>query len=247
MKCPNCGGQLGLEDAVCPYCNTPNAMAVQHQSDMARYQREYQRTQSDVLEKTSLMQRHGSWLVIMVVLLVALIGGMFLLALSWDIGYSIRERNAEQNLAENAQVLDEYLQNGEYGQFLGYYDANDISLSYDNPYQAVRRAAGAYVDLVQYVSTLGKRTGYTSSLEYRSGMCGFIAEDLIKIYTVEQQFTYDADRYFSPEKRAYIEDMRERAGALAQTYFGLTEEEVREIPNMSASRLTKIIEEALLS
>jgi raffinose/stachyose/melibiose transport system permease protein len=78
MECPNCGGQLGLEDAVCPYCNTPNAMAAKHQSDMAHFRQEYQRTQADVMQKTSFMQRHGSWLIVLSVLLVALIGGIVL-------------------------------------------------------------------------------------------------------------------------------------------------------------------------
>ena len=93
MKCPNCGAQLGLEDAACPYCGTANALAAQHQSDMSRYREEYERTQGEVLKNTSAMQRHGSWLAILVVLLVALVIGIVLQASAWDIGYSLRERN----------------------------------------------------------------------------------------------------------------------------------------------------------
>ena len=104
MKCPNCGGQMGIEDAVCPYCNTPNTMAVQHQSDMARYRQEYQRTQESVMEKTSFLQTQGSWLVVLSILLVGLVAGVILLANSWDIGYSIRENNVERSAAEEGNI-----------------------------------------------------------------------------------------------------------------------------------------------
>ena len=102
MKCPNCNGQMGLEDAFCPYCGSPNAMAAKHQSDMDRFQQEYQRTQTDVMERTSFMQQHGSWLVILTVLLAALVIGIVLQIGAWDIGYSVREENVKQSMAEYA-------------------------------------------------------------------------------------------------------------------------------------------------
>ena len=101
MKCPNCGGNMGLEDEVCPFCNTPNTMAVQHQADMDHYREEYQRTQADVVAKTTLLQRHGSWLIILAVLLVLLMGGVILNVYAWDIGYDIRAKNVERGFAED--------------------------------------------------------------------------------------------------------------------------------------------------
>ena len=246
MKCPNCGGQMGLEDAVCPYCNTPNAMAAKHQSDMAHFRQEYQRTQADVMQKTSFMQRHGSWLIVLSVLLVALIGGIVLQAGAWDIGHSIRTRNVERGMVEASQVMDSYLEAGDYGKFLGYYDANNISLDYENPYQGLRSAANAYVNLIRDISTLND-PNRTYSPEHLASVYGYLAEDLNRIFTLEEQFTYNTDKYLPADKRVYIEDIRDRSTAIAKAYFGLTDEQIRDIPNMSTKRLAKLIEEGIAS
>lgn len=247
MKCPSCGGQMGLEDAVCPYCGTPNAMAVKHQSDMAHFRQEYQRTQTDVMQKTSFMQQHGSWLVILVVLLVALIGGVILHVYSWDIGYSIREGNVERSMAEDQQTLDGFLESGDFGKFVGYYEANSISLDYDNPYQGLYRAARAYVDILEYVSALHDDSSHLFKPEYASSTCEYLATDLNRIFTLERDYSGDVDRYIPSDKRAYLEDIRDRAAAISKTYFGLTDEDIEEIPNMSTNKLATIIEEGIRS
>lgn len=247
MKCPNCGGQMGLEDAVCPYCDTPNAMAAKHQSDMAHFREEYRRTQTDVLEKTSFMQQHGSWLVILAVLLAALVGGVVLLANAWDIGYSIRVGNAERNMAEDRQVLDTYLESGDYGKFVGYYEANDINLDYDNPYQALVRAARAHVELLEYVSALHNESNHLFKPEYISNTCEYLARDLIRIYTLEREYSGSVDKYIPPDKKTYLEDIRDRTRVVAKAYFGLTDADIQEIPNMSEKKLAALIEEGIAS
>ena len=247
MKCPNCGGQMGLEDAFCPYCGTRNEQAAKHQSDMAHFRQEYERTQADVMQKTSLMQRHGSWLVILSVLLVALVAGIVLNVFAWDIGYSIRTGSAESSRSEDSQVMDAFLEKGDYGQFVGYYNANDISYDYDNSYQALRTAANAYVYLVQDIAEVNDRSRRSTSSEHLSFLYSSMAESLNRIYTIEQQYSYDIDRYLPSDKRKYVDDIRERAAAISKAYLGLTDEDLQEIPNMSTRKLAKIIEEGVAS
>lgn len=247
MECPNCGGHMGLEDAFCPYCSTPNAQAVKHQSDMARFRREYRRTQADVTARTTLMQRHGSWLVILVVLLVALVVGVILQVNAWDIGYSIRENNAENSAVEDRQAMDAYLAQGDYGQFLGYYDANDITLVSDNPYQGVHAAARSYVEILECVSAIHNDKQHLFKPEYISGTCDRLAEDLIRIYTLERTYSYDLERSLPADKQVYVDDIRDRTAAIAKTYFGLTDEEIQDIPNVSEKKLSTMIEEGITS
>ena len=245
MKCPNCGAQMGLEDVSCPYCNTPNSYAVQHQSDMERYRSEYERTQEQVLQNTSFMQRNGSWLVILVVLLIALMVGIGLLANSWDIGYSIRESNVNRDIATYNQVMDAYLEQGDYGKFAGYYQSNDLYLSEDDSYQGIRMASDAYVDLIENVSSIVNPDEYSMSPERVSSTCGYIAGDLIKIYNTEEQFSYVLDEYLPESHRAYLEDIRNRARAIAIAYLGLTDEDIESIPTLSERKLALIIEEGV--
>ena len=245
MKCPSCGGNMGLEDAVCPYCGQPNTQAVQHQSDMARYQREYERTQAEVLEETSFMRGHGSWLVILAALLVALIAAIALNVSAWDIGYSIREGNVDRTFAESAQTLDAYLEQGDYGKFLGYYEANDLSLANDTRYQAMQTAARAYVDLLTYISAIGNSSEYAFTPNRIADTSSYIASDLNTIYGIERYYDYDLERYLPESMKPYLDDLRERTAFICVAYFGLTDEQVQEIPNMSEKKLAQLIEEGV--
>ena len=245
MKCPNCGGQMGLEDEQCPYCGTPNAMAIQHQSDMAHFRQEYQRTQADVAQKTSFMRRQDSWLVILAVLLVAAVVSVVLQVNAWEIGYSIRQGNVMRAYTEDSQVMDGYLAQGDYGKFVGYYEANDISAVDDNEYQGVLTAARPYVDLLEYVTPARDGEHFAFQPERIATTAGYIAEDLNRVYTIEQRYSYNLDQYLPADKRAYVDDIRSRCAVIATTYFGLSDEQVREIPNLSTKRLAELIEEGM--
>lgn len=247
MQCPNCSAQMGLEDAVCPYCGTPNAMAAQHQSDMNRYRQDYQRTKADVIEKTSFMQSTGGTLIVLAALLVGLVIGIIVWVNAWDIGYSIRVGNVESGAVEDQQAMNAYLEQGDYGQFQGYYEANSISLTRDNPYEVLHSAASAYVDLLQYVSIICDKNHYAMRPERIPDTCASIAYDLNRIYTAEQQYAYDLDRYLPAEMRPYLEDICDRAAAISKAYLGLTDEQIADIPNLSERRLAKIIEEGMSS
>jgi len=238
---------MGIEDVVCPYCNTPNTLAIQHQSDMARYRQEYQRTQESVMEKASFLQRHGSWLVILSILLVALVVGVILMASAWDIGYSIRERNVQSSASEDYQVMDAYLEQGDYGKFIGYYRANDISIDFENPYQGLATAANAYAHLLSYVAALHDSSSSQFKPDYISNTCELLANDLNRIYTLEEQYTYHTERYLPPDKLVYVDDIRDRTAAIGKAYFGLTDKDIEDIPNLSIKKLAKIIEGGISS
>jgi hypothetical protein len=238
---------MGLEDAFCPYCNTPNALAVKHQSDMAHYREEYQRTQDSVMQKTSFVRQHGSWLAIIAVLLAAMVAGFILQVYAWDIGHSIRASNNEKYAAEDWAAMDAYLEQGDYGKFIGYYEANDIDLNYENPYQGLHTVAYAYTDILEYIAAINDSGSHYFKPDYVSGTCEYIAEYLIRIYTIEQQYSYDLDRYLPADKRAYLEDIRERTAVISKAYFGLTDEDIEEIPNISERKLARMIEEGVSS
>ena len=66
-------------------------------------------------------------------------------------------------------------------------------------------------------------------------------------FAIEEYYSYDIDRYLPADKRVYVEDMQDRAAAIAKTYFGLTDQDIQEIPNMSTHKLATVIEEGISS
>ncbi len=247
MKCPNCGAPMGLEDKYCTYCGTPNMQALRHQADMEKYQQEYLKTQQDVMEKTGRLRRSGSWLVILVVLLIAMIASIILFARAWDIGYTLREKKLTKEMPHHKAVLEAYLEEGEYSQFYGYYSSNSLSLGDDYSYEAVYRASRSYVNIIEIAASVHDPDNFRFQEKYRTENCEYLAEDLIRLFTVEEDLSYYADEALTEDKLAYVEDMRDRIRAVARTCFGLTEEEIDRIPELSKGKLGAMIGEGIAS
>lgn len=243
MKCPYCGSPMGLEDKYCPYCGRPNLMAVQHQSEMDYYQEEFERTQDEVFKKTEGLRRHGSWLAVLAVTLVLLMVSIVLNVKAWDIGYELRTKRVKAQTDENNAIIKEYLEAGEYGQFEGFYDANSLDIDYTNrEYSAVYWAAKRYVRIISYISGIHDNYNYSFREDYITETCEYIADDLIYLFNIEKEFNYSADECLTEDKMVFIKDIQNRAGIMAKTYFGLTDEDVADIPNMSKIKLGSLIE-----
>lgn len=246
MKCPNCGAQMGLEDRFCPYCGSPNQQAVKHQSDMDRFKGEYFETKEHVLRRTEFFRNQGGLLIILALVLLAMIIGVILNAKAWDIGFSIREKSVVKYREVDAEVLEGYLQEGEYSKFVGYFDSNRLRFMDDTTYDAVDTVASAYVRLFEYVSGIDNPEDFQFSESRIVDSCQYLAEDLIRIYTVEKEYNYRREEYLTEDKLGYIKDIQERSAVICKTYFGLTDEEIADIPNMSESKLASLLEEEII-
>ena len=70
MKCKYCGGEVGLEESVCPYCGKPNDQAVRHHSEMASFRRRYAETEAAVVGKADHYARIVPRMLIILLLLI---------------------------------------------------------------------------------------------------------------------------------------------------------------------------------
>ena len=84
MKCKYCGGEVGLEELVCPYCGQPNDQAVLHQKDMAAYRQRFHATETAVRQKA---HQYAQIIPRVVLILTLLIGGIIMLAISSEAMY----------------------------------------------------------------------------------------------------------------------------------------------------------------
>lgn len=237
---------MGLEDRYCPFCGTPNTMALQHHSDMERYQRQYRETHESVMEKTSLMQKHGAWLILLTIMLVVTVIGTVIYAKAWDIGYSIRQSNGKRNYSEDCRVMEGYLQEGDYSQFAGYYNANSYYSVMDNEYDAVASAAEDYTRLIKYVSTLRSPSDLDTFREdYFMETCEYTAQCIQSIFNVEKLYGYRSETLLTDDKMVYIHDIQDRAGVIAKAYFGLSDDDVDQITRLSEGALGEKIAEGV--
>lgn len=52
MKCKNCGSNLEIENAYCPYCGRENPFAKKHRDDMKKYASDYNSTKDEVISRS---------------------------------------------------------------------------------------------------------------------------------------------------------------------------------------------------
>ncbi|MGN0156099.1 MAG: hypothetical protein ACI39N_02540, partial [Lachnospiraceae bacterium] len=67
MKCKYCGANLAIEDEKCPFCGKPNPFMTKHRSEMKRFTKEFEKTKSEVIEKSN---RFNSWTIRVTVIAV---------------------------------------------------------------------------------------------------------------------------------------------------------------------------------
>ncbi len=251
MKCNSCGGNMGLEDLKCPYCGTPNPFAEKHQEDMRRFEKEFAVTKEKVVTANRKRSGRNISLILILVLLLLDAGAVFFAGVSSDIAYDLKVKRVESQADQHLENIRALLEEGDYCSFSSYYSANSLySIRSDSAldqYSAVHSAAGRYRWILQDVEKYIAGDSYSFRKESMSRTCSYMAENITKLWTVEDDYSYHRDTYLSPDKMAFIEDMRERTALLLKTYAGLTEEEAGSLGDMSQSRIQKILEERLVS
>lgn len=251
MKCNSCGGNMGLEDLKCPYCGTPNPFAEKHQEEMRRFEKEFAEAKEEVVTANRKRAGRNTSLILLLVLILLDLGAIFFAGISSEIAYEMKEKKVEAQAEQHLNNLLAFLEEGDYCSFSAYYTANSIYyISGDNAldeYSAVHSAAGRYRWIVQDLEKLISGDSYSFREEALSRTCSYMAENLAKLWTVEEDYSYRKEIYLAPDKASYIEDMRERISLLLQTYAGLTEEEAGSLGDLSQGRIQKILEERLVS
>jgi len=243
MKCESCGGNLTLEDVVCPHCEAVNPHAIEHIRQMKRYQKDYEGTKEQVYTVTKRYVGVSVRIIVIAVLIVLII----LCGIMSDEGYSIHRKlniaKAERNYEEYTAIIEEYLEKGEYYALYSFLEAHYISYSVEafeeyNPLiRAVTQYAFFYNDVMRVV--------YPYSEESLKSYPGRIEDDLAAFYKL-----YDEEYYHNifdnPKHKEDIFKIEEQMKAMLVAYCGLTMEEAEDIKNMSEAERMSLLEEKLL-
>lgn len=251
MKCNNCGGNMGLEDLKCPYCGTPNPFAEKHQEDMRRFEKEFAATKEEVVTANRKRAGRNTSLILILVLILLDVGAVIFAGMSSEIAYDLKGKKVMAQADQHLENIRALLEEGDYCGFSAYYSANSIYyMSSDtvlDEYSAVHGAAGRYRWILQDLEKYISGDSYSFRKEAMSRTCSYMADNITKLWSVEDQYSYRQEIYLAPDKLSYIQDMRERVSLLLQTYAGLTEEEAGSLGDMSQGRIQKILEERLVS
>ena len=231
MKCRYCGSNLGMDDAVCPYCGRENEQGAGHRALMSEARDTYDRTRREAASKTRTAGRIGRLIVIGLMLAAIL---TLWIGIRRDSDIEAREKQYEKRIAGEvsrngdavADTLREMEENREYLAMNCYMlnyrlRSNEAYQDYARVFTAVI-SYGAICDDI--LNILGGFDGYREKTD--RDWC----EDAALYISdwdryVGGAFWHDppASPMHKGEHGAFLVDIKKDTQDMVQVYFGLTD------------------------
>ncbi|MBQ7933536.1 MAG: hypothetical protein IJ327_01940 [Lachnospiraceae bacterium] len=242
MKCASCGGNLSLEDVVCPYCDALNEHAVEHVRQMNQYKREFEGTKKEVYTTT----KGYAGIAVRAVICAALVICITLLILavffSSELKDYMMERDIQKNAEEYCLVMDSYLEERDYMGFVSFCNEKGI-YGYEDGYEkynGILSATYQYRSIYTGIMRLEKDAKYGNvedSIKY-------IAESLNGLYDLRNPESY---MYIGADQECLqiLTELQEQVHALLMAYGGLSAEDIEILPELSSSKRAVLLEERM--
>ena len=246
MKCAKCGRKIGVEDKVCPYCNSVNELAAQHEKNMERYERKFKKTQGEAVGSVKRMEGLRVRLEILAILMVGMLIMGFIIAVNYadpDTDKEI-EADSRKHSTEYAAEMDRYLEQGDYQSFYAFVHCHNISFWEEDykKFRSVNYCTYDYYECICHMESVILRS--TDSSYYDSTDLNI---SHFCMYLCEFRDTYAAQKE-SEKNSVYLacmDDMHQNLRALLRCYLGLSDDEVDEFWDLSDAKMAVRMEEVL--
>lgn len=234
VNCKNCGAPLTLEDAVCPHCGTANPEAQEHLKKLARLNKDYQKTKTEVVSEVRKNKKGYGVLTVLIVVLLANLLLIPLHASSYSIADSIIA--SRRSKVDVKQQLDTYIQNQEYEQFVITYD------KYCEDYRSFREYSRLYYLAYQFMNVKEYVTDYYFAKE-------LYTDALVRGCQSIVEYRDEYDRYLKyDDDDPYIKEaaiLNEQFELFIRTFLKLTDEDIAGLSGMSESELLVLVSQRL--
>lgn len=246
MKCKYCGGDVTLDDHFCPHCGRPVDQAQRHRMEMEQYETEFEETRQEALDKISAASVGGFAVGVRLAVICALIAAIAFMIVNFD-PYTVNERReknaAKKNYDAYIAQMEEYLENRDYVTLSSFCRKHQLDYNKDySGYQAVITAAMYYNYIYRGLQELAFVKGDKVNNNYYLQELSKNVNNFYEESGQEYSLRYAKD----PERvREVIAEMEQDFGVLMQRYLGLSGEETDSLKDLSKSKRTVLIEQAL--
>lgn len=246
MRCKNCGGELRIEDAFCPYCGTPNPDAAKHRKDMKDYRERFKKTESDVYKKTKKYSRLSIKVIIVSVLLVLVLIMLVLNTTHFAIATKIEKSQVTSQVDVHRKKLKEFEEKEQYLAFIEYYDVHSLYYaSFDElgEFRSVEDVSFDYRSVLNDISNLLAREHllYIDVSDSVNSLC----DNVDKLYKDCVKDEYDTPEQWTPEHTKAIENMKEEINLIIRAVCHFSEEDMETFEALSLGKKQVMIEEGL--
>lgn len=237
MKCKNCGNNLEIDNAFCPYCGTPNPVAKKHREDMKKYERDYDATKREVLSNSRRVSDRAIKITAIALTVAAIAVLIPFVSRTDSLGRSAQKSKAASNSEQYLPQLQELIKAEDYlavNELAKAHMLNQYSV-YDGKYSAVFSVSSMYSDLLQEIGIVLDKKG-----QIPNGAFSTIGWD-IKSIGSRVKDKYD----ISEECEEYLKHIERDTILLLETYLNISEEQYYEMQNISDSKRNLMVEEAV--
>lgn len=243
MKCEFCGGNLSLEAAKCPYCGQVNKHAQQHVRDMKRYRGEFENTKKGIYSVARRYSEVAVRFIIIGILAVLIIVMLALDANAHSMRRNFRQRDAKRHVKEYTEILDGYLEEEQYREFIVFSEEKYIDSYYEDgeydEYRPIIRAVNYYLQMKTDLMRLIMEDDEQKSI-YVDRLCDDISYFYEAVDREDSLFYYDE---LPEETRKVFDALESKVQAMLCTYCRLTQEEALSLKELSEAKRTVLIEE----
>ena len=240
LKCKNCGNNLNIDDARCPFCGSENKIAAKHREDMLKYSTDYGETKERVIKSSGNVNRKAIRITVIAVTIAAIAILTAVLINIDDIAYKHYHESVKGDLAEEQAAIDELIAKEDY-----------ISLNRLIQSKQLTGVRNWEEDQYDVLSLTEKYNQVFMAV--MNSMC----DDFVNIHrnaeTIESEvINFEDTLYFSkniPEKyKEYVEHMASDMRLMLKTYLNISEEKYNDIfltADLSKENRVEMIEEVL--
>ncbi len=246
MKCEYCGNNLQIEDKVCPFCGKPNPFAKQHQKEMDRFSKKFEKTRADVLEQSARFNRRTVRITILAILVALCAVFAFLCVRADDIRYARQEKAVENNARSISAKIEDFMKEGDCSGLYRYLSVNRYSYSDAlQEYDAVYSVAMYYDRFYENLMILNAKSRDSARYTYykETELLENITNAIRRIRENMEENKYHPEMH-TEDKMAFMEGACEKVQAMLRGYLHLTEEEAAQIFTLTPARLNVMLEEA---
>ena len=244
MKCKYCGGDVTLNDRYCPHCGRPVEQAERHQSEMRQYEAEFEETKREAMNKIAASgggTAVGIRLAVITALIAALIWMLFNLN-SYSMHERTERREARKNYDAYVEQIDQYIKDRDYAALSVFSDQHMLNTNGSfRAYREIIYAADAYTSVYKGILETAYATKETRSMYYAEEM----SKNLNRFYEQILNTSYTESAPDPDRTQKVYDEMEEDLVILLKAYIDLSDEEAASLRDLSKSKRTVLIEQAL--
>ena len=242
MKCKYCGANLQLTDAVCPYCGKPNPRAERYTKDKQYYEQDYAETSQKVKRVWKLSYDWMTRGITLVVLGVLVFGLLFVTFLADDHSYYKKQDAAVANFTSVSEQMDQYLAAGKYEQYFAYCKSYNLTGWTAGPFLPWQPQTKC-IEIERFIKE--HLNGYLAadSIYEQNDHLETIGGLLPEFYDTDSLCAVAKDVIDCEKTETDLRNIQKDLELSLKICFGLTDEELAELPTMTDEEVLLLLEE----